>query len=226
MYDLYSFYRSDEWERLIQILKTERVDANGQIICEHCGKPIVKAYDCIAHHKDPLTEENVNDFSISLNPANIQFVHHKCHNDIHGRFFGNTRDVFLVYGAPLSGKSTFVRENMSEGDLVVDIDNIWECVSGLPKGIKPKKLNAVVFQIRDTLLDDVKYRLGKWRTAYVVGGYPLKAERERLCKELGAKEVFIDTPREECIDRISAGLEERIRLTSFIDEWWERYSKE
>ena len=55
---LYNFYRSKEWERLLIVLKNERVDNAGNIICEHCGKPIVRAYDCIGHHKIELTKEN------------------------------------------------------------------------------------------------------------------------------------------------------------------------
>lgn len=226
MYDLYSFYRSDVWEALRKVIINERVQEDGFVHDEITGEPIVKPYDIILHHKIPLTEENVNDATIALNPENIEIVSFRTHNQIHGRFCGNEREVFLVYGSPLSGKTTFVRENMSEGDLIVDIDNIWECVSGMPKGHKPKRLNAVVFQIRDALIEDVKYRLGKWHTAYVVGGYPLKAERERLCKELGAKEVFIDTSRDECIARIDESLGEKMKIVSFIDEWWERYSKE
>jgi len=40
---LYDFYRSDEWLNLLRILKLERVDAQGNIICAHCGKPITRA---------------------------------------------------------------------------------------------------------------------------------------------------------------------------------------
>ena len=83
MYSLSTFYQSKEWINLLALIKAERVDNQGFIICEHCGKPIVAKYDCIGHHKQELTEMNVNDYSISLNPANVALVHHKCHNKIH-----------------------------------------------------------------------------------------------------------------------------------------------
>ena len=57
MFTLSTFYRSKEWERFMRFLKEEREDENGFVICEHCGKPIVKKYDCIGHHKEELTEE-------------------------------------------------------------------------------------------------------------------------------------------------------------------------
>ena len=68
---LYNFYRSDNWTNLLKVLKLQRVDTNGNIICEYCNKPIVRAYDCIGHHKVELTEENYTDADISLNPDSI-----------------------------------------------------------------------------------------------------------------------------------------------------------
>ena len=57
MYTLFTFYRSREWAALLAALKQERVNDEGQIVCEYCGKPIVRAYDMIGHHKEELTEE-------------------------------------------------------------------------------------------------------------------------------------------------------------------------
>lgn len=41
MYMLHSFYSSKQWQKLIEVIKLDRVKQDGQIICEHCGKPIV-----------------------------------------------------------------------------------------------------------------------------------------------------------------------------------------
>ena len=224
--NLHEFYRSSEWVKLLQVLKGERMNDNGDIICEYCGKPIVKAYDLIGHHKQELTEENVHDYSISLNPDNIMFCHHRCHNYIHDKFGYSHRQVYLVYGAPLSGKSKWIRENMCEGDLVVNIDDIWECVSGLKRYNKPNRLKSVVFKVRDTLIESVKYRQGKWNNAFICGGYSLQSERERLCKELGAREVFIDVPKSECYARLELCdcIEDKDEFKKYIDEWFERFT--
>ena len=224
MYDLSSFYHGKEWRKLVEAIRLERVNEDGQLICEYCGKPIVRKYDAIGHHKVELTEENVNDFEVSLNPDNVVMVHHACHNRIHDKLGYSRREVYLVYGPPRAGKTTWVRENMTEGDLVVDMDNVWECVSMCDRYVKPKRLNAVVFKVRDVLIDAVKYRLGRWHNAYVIGGYPLRSERERLCRELGAREVFIDATMEECIQR-AEGMEGESAedWKKFIAEWFERY---
>ena len=222
---LYNFYRSKEWENLLKILKNERVDAQGNIICEHCGRAIVKAYDCIGHHKIELTEENYTDYNISLNPLNIALVHHKCHNIIHNKLFSGSRQVFIVYGSPLSGKSSWVAENMAEGDLIIDMDNIWQCVSGCNRYVKPNRLKSVVFSVRDNLLESVKYRRGKWKNAYIIGGYPYQAERERLAESLGAREVFIDTSYEECVNRLMTCEDRDVKQwEQYISDWWLQYN--
>lgn len=222
--NLFEFYRSEEWARFREMIIAERVKDDGFIYDEVTEKPILKAYDLILHHKEELTEENVHDYTISLNPDNIMVVSFKTHNILHDRFGMQGREVYLVYGAPLSGKSTWVAENMSEGDLVIDFDNIWQAISGQPRYIKPKRLNAVAFKVRDTLLDAVRYRLGKWRSAYVLGGYALASDRERTAKELGAREIYIECDKAECLKRLELDEgRDTEAWAQYIDEWFETY---
>ena len=227
MYTLNNFYQSKEWRGLLQIIKMERINDQGELICEHCGKPIIKAYDCIGHHKVPLTDRNVNDSEISLNPDNVALVHHACHNHIHNKLGYITREVYLVWGSPLSGKSSYVDSVKQYGDLVIDIDNIWQCVSGCDRYVKPDRLKTVVFGVRDTLLNMVRYRCGTWRNAYVIGGYPLIGERERLIKSLGAREIYISASYEECLARLSGCNDGRNmrEWKRFIDDWWKKSCK-
>lgn len=221
---LSSFYTSKEWVNLMQIIRLERVNDDGLIMCEHCNKPIIHKYDCIGHHVIELTEENYLDSNISLNKDNIMLVHHKCHNKIHDRLgLSYLKQVYLVYGSPLSGKSTWVKDNMSYGDIVIDMDNIWQCISGQDRYVKPKRLTQNVFAIRDSLIDMIRVRHGNWLNAYIIGGYPLIGERERLIKSLGAREVFINTPKEECIERLYRSDRFNNEYEKYIKEWWERY---
>lgn len=187
MYTLTTFYKSKEWVSLLEILKLERVDSNGQLLCEYCGKPITKKYDCIGHHEIELTEANVNDIDISLNPTNIKLIHFKCHNKIHERFGYHKQKVYLVYGSPCSGKSTWVSSVANDDDLILDIDKLWTSICLSDKEHKPNRLKQNVFGIRDCILDQIKTRTGMWRNAYIIGGYPLASDRERLASILGAE---------------------------------------
>ena len=209
------FYQSKKWVRLIEVLKLERLNADGQLICAYCGKPIVKKYDCIGHHKIELTESNVEDASISLNPDNVELIHFKCHNKIHERFGGFRQRVFLVYGSPCSGKTTWVNENANADDLILDIDKLWESVCKSDRLHKPARLKANVFGIRDCILDQIRTRTGMWRNAYVVGGYPLRSDRDRLCDLLDAEPVYIEATKEECLSRA-----ENSDWQSYVEDWF------
>lgn len=221
---LSEFYKSKEWTGLMEVLRLERVDSNGDVICEHCHKPIVRKYDCIGHHIIELTEQNYEDASVALNPANIMLVHHRCHSKIHNRLGIGRKQVYIVYGSPLSGKSTFVSESMNVGDLIIDMDNIWQCVSGCDRYVKPNRLKQNVFAIYNQMIDMIRTRQGNWLNAWLVGGYPLISERERLGKRLGAREIFIDTDKDECIRRLEA-CEDRDHeeWLTYIEDWWEKY---
>lgn len=227
MYTLNNFYQSKEWRALLTTLKMERVNEQGEIICAHCGEPITRKYDCIGHHKVALNERSVNDAAVALNPDNVVLVHHVCHNRIHNKLGHIIRQVYLVWGSPLSGKSTYVDEVAVWGDLIVDVDSIWQCVSGRERYEKPARLKPVVFGIRDTLLDMVRHRCGSWRNAYVVGGYPLVNERERLMRSLGAREVYVESNQAECIARLKACRDGRDvgEWRKYIDDWWRKSGK-
>ena len=225
MVTLSDFYRSDKWIAFRNVVINERLNDEGQTICEHCGKPIVKAYDIIAHHcKTYLTEDNVNDAEIALNPDNIMLVHHVCHNKIHSKLGYREKKVYLVYGAPYSGKKAYVNSVCESGDVVVSMDKIWQCITH--DGKRDGRLNAIAFSVRDKMLECVRYRTGKWNTAYVIGGYPLSSERLRLARELGAEEIFIDATMGECLYRMVH--DERVNpheYKDYIEDWFEKFSK-
>lgn len=220
MYTLGNFYKSKPWEKFVASLKLERVNADGDLICEHCGKPIVKKYDCIGHHKIELTEANVNNPEIAFNPENVVLIHFRCHNLIHQRFEGFSQKVFLVYGPPCAGKTSWVKEVANHDDLILDLDRIWECICFSDRYSKPNRLKANVFGIRDTIIDQIKTRNGMWRNAYVIGGYPLASDRDRLCDLLSARPVFIDTDEETCIKRARSE-----SWKDYIYDWFDTYTE-
>ena len=226
---LHDFYISPEWRDFRRLLILERMTPDGLTIDEITGKPILKAYDVVLHHVIPLTLENVHDVNISLNPANIKIVSQKTHNEIHERFGGYYEQrVFYVYGAPCSGKTTFVNNAKNRSDLVLDLDSIWEAVSG-SRTEKPKALNPVVFGIRDYIKQAIKNRLGRWRNAYYITGGALISQREEDIKLLGAEPVFIDEPKSVCLERLakdeSKTDEIKAKWRTYIDEWFETYSE-
>jgi predicted kinase len=224
---LADFYRSKEWEQLRRRLMLERVNAEGFIICAHCGKPIIKKYDCIGHHLEELTESNYRDANISLNPDNIALVHHKCHNEIHEKTGCKQKKVYIIWGSPMSGKNTYVQGVAKYGDLILDIDNLWQAISGRPRYEKPNRIKENVFSLHNQVLTMIAQRMGYWNVAYVIGGYALPSERERLAQRLGAECVYIDTTREECLARLAMCQDGRKKTEweKYISDWWYTFER-
>lgn len=229
------FYKSKKWEAFRKVIIEERTDSDGFVHCAICGKPILKKYDLIVHHKHELDEFNVNDTTVSLNPDNVECVHFKCHNMIHERFGYNKtskyipikKHVYIVYGSPASGKSTWVNKVATPNDLVVDMDNIWQMISTNDRYDKPAALKSVVFDIRDKMYDIIKYRSGRWHNAYVIVTAALKGDRDRLKVRLNADElIYIDAKKDECIERIkerNIDDEQKIQQIEWITDWFSRY---
>jgi len=228
---LQDFYRSKAWEAFIRLLAAERADENGVIWCEHCGKPIIYKYDRIAHHKTHLTLGNVNDAAIALNPDNSALVHHRCHNEIHERFgfakpqAPRMKKVYVVHGSPCSGKTTYTASVAGAGDLVLDMDAIWACVSAAAVDSLARhdeRLKHNVFRMRDCMLDMIKTRYGEWNNAYIIGGYPRIMERERMATIYGAEMIHIDTPREICEQRAAQRSKEHAQ---YVASYWDKYQE-
>jgi len=220
---LKSFYASDEWINFRLLLINERGNK-----CEKCGRTIAKSIEIIGHHTIELTPENVCDYNISLNPKNVILVCFDCHNQIHHRFGHKpTKDVCIVYGPPLAGKKTFIRQQISRGDLVVDIDQLYTAVSMLPYYDKPDNLLVNVRGIHNQLLDNIKTRYGKWNNAWIIGGYADRYKREKLAADLGAELIFCYVSQDECLRRLELDEDRRYRQdewAGYIHKWFEEYT--
>lgn len=223
MFTLSSFYKSKKWQKFREELILKRTNKeDGLIYDEITGEPILKKYDIILHHTTVLTESNVNDWDISLNEKLIQIVSHATHNRIHERFGSEgTRHIYLVYGAPGSGKSEYVKSIAGVHDLVLDLDNIYQCISINNRYENSKRLSKNVFMIRDLMLDMIKTRNGRFQNAYIVGGYPMGAERERIINTIGAEEIFINKSIDECLINVQNRPE---AYKEYVIDWFDRFS--
>lgn len=228
---LSQFYNSNEWRKFRSGLIDERTNkADGVLYDEHNGKPLLKSYDIVLHHKQPLTMANVNDYSISLNPDNIMIVSQESHNEIHKRFgYVTERKVYYVYGAPCSGKTTFVSKIKGNSDIVVDLDNIWQCITGGSRYEKPNALKSNAFAVRDCLYDLIRKRAGKWERAFIISGGAVKSIRMREIESFGAESIYINTDKETCLKRLYGDCnrtkEQKEEWKQYIEQWFDDYTE-
>lgn len=213
----HKFYTSKAWRDLSYSLKVA-----GQGKCNRCNKTIMDFSQLIGHHIIELTDDNLDNPDVSLNPANIELICHQCHNIEHARF-GGRQQVYIVYGSPLSGKTSLVKELMRHGDIVLDLDELWRAITYQPGCVKPNNVRFNVFKLRDSLLDQIKMRYGNWYSAYIIGGYPDKYKRERVSRELGADLIYCESTIDKCLARMEqAGRPDR--WIDYVNAWWDQYT--
>lgn len=231
---LSEFYNSDVWRKFrAGLIEERRNKSDGIVYCEFSGAPLINSYNIVAHHKTPLTMQNVNDYAVSLNPENIMLVSQTAHNEIHKRFGHCTeRKVYYVYGAPCSGKTTFVNSIKGNSDIVCDIDNIWQCITGGARYEKPNALKYNMFEIRKCIFDMIKNRyprVGGWERAFVIEGGAAKKPREERIAALGAEPIFIDTNKETCLQRLASDpnrtAAQKSEWQDYIEKWFNEYQE-
>jgi len=57
--------------------------------------------------------------------------------------------VIVVVGPPGSGKSSYVRERVKFGEMVVDVDELFRALTLRPMWEKPPQLIGAVLAVRD-----------------------------------------------------------------------------
>lgn len=221
---IHAFYCRKDYLDLAQACK---IKSGG--VCAKCGG-VFDISELRPHHKVELTLDNIDDVNVTLNPDNIEVLCHDCHNAVHKRFgyAVGAKHVYLVYGSPCAGKTTYVNSVATRNDLIVDLDKIHRaiCICGLYD--KPDATKRVAFNVRDYLLDEVRTATPrrKWQDAYIIGTYPDRIDRDVFVQDYGAELVHIDTSKEECVKRAYQDIAQssvRDAMIGWINAYWERY---
>lgn len=221
---IHAFYCRKDYLDLAQACK---IKSGG--VCAKCGG-VFDISELRPHHKVELTLDNIDDVNVTLNPNNIEVLCHDCHNAVHKRFgyAVGAKHVYLVYGSPCAGKTTYVNSVATRNDLIVDLDKIHRaiCICGLYD--KPDATKRVAFNVRDYLLDEVRTATPrrKWQDAYIIGTYPDRIDRDVFVQDYGAELVHIDTSKEECVKRAYQDIAQssvRDAMIGWINAYWERY---
>ena len=128
--------------------------------------------------------------------------------------------VYLVYGSPCSGKSTYINEHAGRYDLICDVDLIYSAISTNTQYDSDLYVHEVALELKEYLLDIIRDRKGGWDNAYVVTIANTKEKVEQMKNRINADEcIFIDTPYEVCMER--AMKERPAPMVWIIQEWFE-----
>lgn len=127
--------------------------------------------------------------------------------------------VYLVYGSPCSGKSTYVKEHFKHGDIVCELDKLYAALCFNEEHKEELYAQEVAKELQKSLLDIIRNRKGRWKNAYVVSlantPEKLKSAMDRVNAD---KAIYIDTPYEVCIERSK---NRPFYFEFLIQEWFE-----
>ncbi len=137
------------------------------------------------------------------------------------------QEVFIVYGSPASGKSTYVNNHMEQGDLVVDLDLLKQAISLAYKTEATDNLVDTALELRDKLYELIEAKKVDAKRIWVIASLPRRQERQDLAKRLGAELVYCEATVRECIDRAIADVDRRDKemQIKLIDKWFANYEK-
>lgn len=239
------FYNSDAWKNTRNAYIAERIKIDGGL-CERCGAESDNVGEEL-HHKIPLNAANINDYNVTLNTDNLQWLCKDCHFKVHrelilesfnrhkrkkllsdGCYFDENGElqkmsVKIIWGAPASGKSTYVTRNMSVGDMVVDLDKLNEAISYKVRDEFPQNLLPISIEMRDFLYKLIEERAVDAKKIWVIATLPKKKTRLELAERLGAELIHIDTDYHSCIERVKndpTRLNKQLQL-AFVDNYFE-----
>lgn len=113
------------------------------------------------------------------------------------------KNVFVVTGAPGSGKSYLVNKEATVYDIVFDYDKIAEAMNPAA-GMHGNHtyMMSVLLAIRETVIRCFAARTGDWHNAYFITASPDRQLIEELIRKMRAIERHVDATMEECIERI------------------------
>ena len=224
-----SFYKSKEWAKTREAYLTSR-----NHICERCGDIAV-----ICHHRKHITPANINDPEITLSFNNLEALCRQCHQEEHTFHKrtdyrkeiafdenGNLTEVkrhIIVTGAPGSGKTTYVMNQKTPEDIVIDLDFIGCALYGYDH-VHENRFDIVplLLDIRDAIYESLSKGRSNYRKAFIITTENNEAELSRLSMMLNADIVKMETPMEECKNRVRSDKTRpnKWRYMKLIDKWF------
>lgn len=136
------------------------------------------------------------------------------------------KEVFIICGAPGSGKTTYASQHHQPGDLIVDMDTIVAALTG-DETTHPDYGNIldVAIAVRNTLYNIIENGTGDWKRAFVITSSMNDGTVTELAKQLHATVHYMETTKEECKQRIANDKtrQDKELFYNLVDEWFKNH---
>ena len=224
------FYNSDKWKHCRDVYIQERLLTDGGM-CERCHEQAGAELHHIEHlsrhllcgkarfamHKESIMQGFAKRKKKKvLNESGLWF-------DENGR--PHKQEIYIVYGSPASGKSTYVKKNKFDDDMMIDVDRLKQAFGAVGRDDDFSNLLDIVLSVRDYIYKLVAEGKADCRRVWIIGGFPKKKQRQDLQEMFHAKMIFIDRSYDECIANANADAQRNNKLFQeyIIRKWFEDY---
>lgn len=133
--------------------------------------------------------------------------------------------IVVVTGPPCGGKSFYVKQNVSVGDIIIDMDDIAQAIefesshhdySDITRAIARAARNAAVSETLKRMQGERR------RTAYIIHTDP-PPEMRRTYRAMGARFVEQDPGKQTCLERVKnrPGVNQKL-VKQVLDEYYSK----
>lgn len=236
-------YNSAKWKKTRDIFMEMKNHT-----CERCGLLAEEV-----HHKTYLTPENINNPEIVYGFENLEALCRNCHFEEHREsnmferatekyqpildknkcYFDENGEyheskIYVVHGCVGSGKTTYVRDHMEKGDLVIDLDYIKRALSiAEHRDSVGDNYVGIALSVKEHLLQQIEKGNYDSKNVFIIGILPNKKERQQLIKRMNAIEVHINKSRQDCIDNVlgDSSRHDKDKHIKWINKYFAKYEK-
>lgn len=130
-------------------------------------------------------------------------------------------NIRVVYGPPMGGKTTYVLNHCNAGDLILDIDRIYEAISGLSPREKRKDLLPYAIFVFDALVEKIRQLP---HDAWIIT--TIKEKADRIEKVFKAQRIDLIPLMDECLKRIKGDSgRDTDYYREIIKNWYSQYKE-
>lgn len=130
--------------------------------------------------------------------------------------------IKLVYGAPCSGKTTYVKDNAKDADFIFDYDRILTATTNRKLHLAEKHtLHFCILELRKKFVEVVKSE-SKIETFYFICSR-ITDSVKKLFEDMDTEEVFIKATKEDCYSRLDEDetRPDKDEWRKLIDKWFD-----
>lgn len=128
----------------------------------------------------------------------------------------------IIFGAPLSGKTTYVLKRKRKDEVMVDMDYLFQAITGNDMYNKPEPLVKLVLSVRDHIYGFIKKNpmVNKY---WIITTESDTQKRRQLIRKFDADSIVIKPDKEICVQRVKESDRVEQNWKELINKWYENF---